>query len=414
MLVFNRDKEGGSGRFSFSDGSFSESGFGAEQVSAAIPLVWRDGAVTGNGSFRAGSVTVPGGLLKSASGDVRFEGGTFRLAGQAASPFWPEGALLWTGEFSWGKQWRAAGDFSLKPTTLSAPLPLGGILPAAAGLSLKGGLAGKGTFEFLPARTEWSCEFTPADASLSGNGLALARLSGTLRLPGGGARSRNSGGEFRFGEAKLDDVAIRNGSLSFRLLRPEECDILSAGGTVWGGRARLAAPFTLRAGTEAADAGIVVRGLEWAGLLRSLGLPGDLIDGRADGTLFWRIHADGRPPALASAELTAAAGGKLKLEALEPFVQAGSSGSAARQRILLNLLRDFNSRSLRLRLEEASGGGWLLSLSAAGRPGQLQIRDENYRRLIRSVDPAAFGLDGEIEFTVNYRVPGKKEAKEKK
>ena len=42
-----------------------------------------------------------GGLLKSASGDVRFEGGTFRLAGQAASPFWPEGALLWTGEFSW-------------------------------------------------------------------------------------------------------------------------------------------------------------------------------------------------------------------------------------------------------------------------------------------------------------------------
>lgn len=414
VLVFNRDKEGGSGRFSFSDGSFSESGFGAEQVSAAIPLVWRDGAVTGNGSFRAGSVTVPGGLLKSASGDVRFEGGTFRLAGQAASPFWPEGALLWTGEFSWGKQWRAAGDFSLKPTTLSAPLPLGGILPAAAGLSLKGGLAGKGTFEFLPARTEWSCEFTPADASLSGNGLALARLSGTLRLPGGGARSRNSGGEFRFGEAKLDDVAIRNGSLSFRLLRPEECDILSAGGTVWGGRARLAAPFTLRAGTEAADAGIVVRGLEWAGLLRSLGLPGDLIDGRADGTLFWRIHADGRPPALASAELTAAAGGKLKLEALEPFVQAGSSGSAARQRILLNLLRDFNSRSLRLRLEEASGGGWLLSLSAAGRPGQLQIRDENYRRLIRSVDPAAFGLDGEIEFTVNYRVPGKKEAKEKK
>ena len=50
----------------------------------------------------------------------------------------------------------------------------------------------------------------------------------------------------------------------------------------------------------------------------------------------------------------------------------------------------------------------------AGRPGQLQIRDENYRRLIRSVDPAAFGLDGEIEFTVNYRIPGKKEAKEKK
>ena len=95
-------------------------------------------------------------------------------------------------------------------------------------------------------------------------------------------------------------------------------------------------------------------------------------------------------------------------------MQAGSSGSAARQRILLNLLRDFNSRSLRLRLEEASGGGWLLSLSAAGRPGQLQIRDENYRRLIRSVDPAAFGLDGEIEFTVNYRIPGKKEAKEKK
>ena len=65
-------------------------------------------------------------------------------------------------------------------------------------------------------------------------------------------------------------------------------------------------------------------------------------------------------------------------------------------------------------VEEASGGGWLLSLSAAGRPGQLQIRDENYRRLIRSVDPAAFGLDGEIEFTVNYRIPGKKEAKEKK
>ena len=54
------------------------------------------------------------------------------------------------------------------------------------------------------------------------------------------------------------------------------------------------------------------------------------------------------------------------------------------------------------------------SPNAAGRPGQLQIRDENYRRLIRSVDPAAFGLDGEIEFTVNYRIPGKKEAKEKK
>lgn len=158
----------------------------------------------------------------------------------------------------------------------------------------------------------------------------------------------------------------------------------------------------------------MVRGLEWTGLLRSLGLPGDLIDGRADGTLFWRIHADGRPPALASAELTAAAGGKLKLEALEPFVQAGSSGSAARQRILLNLLLRFQQPQF----AAPPGGGvrrrLLASLSAAGRPGQLQIRDENYRRLIRSVDPAAFGLDGEIEFTVNYRVPGKKEAKEKK
>ena len=120
--------------------------------------------------------------------------------------------------------------------------------------------------------------------------------------------------------------------------------------------------------------------------------------------LFWRLYFDGRRPELVSAELTSSGSERLNLQALEPFELA--SGGGARQRLIDIYSGDFHCRSLRLRFEREPAGSALLSVSATGRPaGTIKVRDDNYRRLIRSVNPAAFGLDGEIELSIDYRIP---------
>ncbi|MBS1368822.1 MAG: hypothetical protein HPZ91_02595 [Lentisphaeria bacterium] len=414
-LAFERGESGASGgAYMLSGGSVFEREMGGGEIAIDLPLQWGEHGAQGSGTFRAGEIALPGNVLREASGRVRLDDGRFKFDGTAASAFWKGDALRFAGDFSWDREWEFSGEYELKPVVLEKPLALDAVLPAASGMTFSGGLSGHGAFGFYPARTDWSCELSAADGALKNNELEVRKLYGTLRLPGSGAGNRNPGGELRFGEITADTVSLRNGALAFRLLRPDECDILSASGSIWGGRARLSAPFTLRTGMDTVEVGVVIRGLEWSGLLREFGLGSGLIDGRADGMLFWRLHADGRKPELASAELTSVGSEQLKLEALEPFVLASES-SAARQRIYLDLLRDFNCRALRLRFEEEPAGSTLLSLSAAGRPaGPIKVRDENYRRLIRSVDPAAFGLDGEIEISVNYRIPAKREKKEKK
>ena len=404
-LVYTRGKAGGSGAFRAEGAAFRENGSGLEQISVELPLEWRENGVSGTGTLRAGNVTLPGGFIRSLTAALRLENGTLAASGGAASPFWPDGSLTWNGRLLWNGRWRLSGDFALKPVTLSAPLALGGILAAPSGLALSGGLSGKGGFELLPERMTWGCELAPDKAGLAGDGFAFADLSGTLRLAGSGTEGWNPGGEFRFGSFKAGPAEIRDGLLAFRLPRPGECDVLSGSGMVLGGRARLTAPFTFRFGSGAVEAGVAVRGLEWARLLEALGFDPELIGGRADGMLLWHLSPDGKSLCLGSAELTAVGPQRVKLEALEPYLASGKNAD----RRMLEFLRDFDCRSLRLRAEEEAGGGVLLELSVSGRPAGAA-----YRKLTRSVDPAAFGLDSEVDFTVNYRIPDWKKAKERK
>ncbi len=417
MLSLRRSGEGEfQGNYTLSDGSLLEQNAGGEQISIELPLVWNADGVRGDGTFRIGRAVLPGNVVDLLAGKLRFHEGRLEFEGTGRSGFWRGEALRFSGGFSREREWVLSGQYELEKITLEKPLLLEAILPAASapGMRFSGGLSGHGNFEFAPARSDWSCELKTSDGTLRGAGIELRKLYGTLRLPGNGAGSRNPGGEFRFGELSAGTTLVRNGMLAFRLVPPDECDILSGAGRIWGGRIRLSSPVTLRPGMSSVEVGVVIRGLEWSGLLRELGIDAGAIGGRADGMLFWRLYSDGRRPELVSAELTSAGGERLKLQALEPFVLASES-SSSRQRIYLELLRDFNCRMLRLRFEREPAGGALLSLSAVGRPaGTIKIRDDNYRRLIRSVNPAAFGFDGEIELSVDYRIPAGNGEKEKK
>ncbi len=406
-LTFNVTDGAGDqrGRFIVAGGRFRENGIAVNNISVNLPLEWKENKVCGGGTLLAEKVVLPGGLVREISGELDFENGVFNGSGKAASPFWPDGSLLWNGRLFRNGRWHLAGDFTLNPVTLTSPLELGGLLPVLAGAAFSGGLSAKGAFELLPEKTGWSCELTPEKAALTGNGFAFSGLSGTLRLAEGEAEDRNPGGEIRFDSVSAGPVEVENGALAFRLPRPGECDVLSGGGTVWGGRARLSAPFSFHSGSGAAEAGVVVRGLEWAGLLKAFGLAPDLVGGRGDGMLLWHLDPGGKAPSLVSAELTSIGTQTLKLETLEPYLVNEKGVS----RKMVEFLRDFECRTLRVRAEEETGGDILLELSVSGRPS-----GQGYKKLSRSVDPADFGLDGEIDFSVNYRIPGWQKAKEKK
>lgn len=394
------------GRVIVGGGSFRENGVAVDNISVNLPLEWNGSKVSGGGTLLAGKVALPGGLVREVSGALDFENGVFHASGKAASPLFPDGSLLWSGRLFRNGRWRLVGDFTLQPVTLTAPLELGGLVPVLAGTAFSGGLSGKGAFELLPEKTVWSCELTPEKAALTGNGFAFSGLSGTLRLAESEADNRNPGGEIRFDSVSAGPVEVEAGTLAFRLPRPGECDVLIGSGTVWGGRARLSAPFSFHSGSgAAAEAGVVVRGLEWSGLLKAFGLAPDLIGGRADGTLLWHLDADGKAPSLVSAELTSVGTRTLKLEALEPYLVEEKGVS----RKMTEFLRDFECRSLRVRAEEEPGGGILLEFAVSDRPS-----GQGYKKLSRSVDPADFGLDGEIDFTVTYRIPVRQKAKDRK
>ena len=410
------ENSGHSGSYVLSGGSIFEQEDGVDDVSVELPLTWAAGGARGEGSFRIGRIVFPGNVLDSASGGLRFETGALKFDGSAASGFWKGDALRFSGEFSRQREWVLAGKYDLAEVVLEKPLPLGAVFPAvsAPDMSISGKLSGGGSFEFTPLKRDWTGQYGIAAGTFRCRELELRNLYGTLRLPGSGAGSRNPGGELRFGELAAGSFSMRNGMFSFRLLRPDECDVLNGSGNVWGGRVRLSSPVSLRPGMESVEIGMVIRSLEWSGLLRELGIDAGAIGGKADGMLFWRVYTDGRRPELVSAELTSAGGERLNLKALEPFVLASDS-SASLQRFSLELLRDFNCRTLRLRFEREPSGSALLSIYAAGRPAEtIKVRDENYRKWIRSVNPALFGFDGEIELSADYRIPAGNGTGEKK
>lgn len=406
-LSFKRGDDGMfHGSYELSGGSIFEQQHGMDEIAITLPLTWTADGAQGEGTFRSNRVVSPGNVIRAASGKLRLAGGECSFEGCATSEFWQGEALRFSGECSRTPGWGLSGEYVLDKVVLEKPLPAAAVLPGptVADMRFSGGVSGRGTFGFSAAGSDWSCELTAADGTLEAPGMVLKKLHGTIRLPGAGSGTRNPGGELRFGEIAAGALQVRNGMLAFRLLRPDECDVLSGSGNIWGGRVRLASPFTLRSGTESVEVGVVIRSLEWSGLLRELGVERGTIGGRADGMLFWRLYFDGRRPELVSAELTSSGSERLNLQALEPFVLA--SGGGARQRFYLEMLRDFHCRSLRLRFEREPAGSALLSVSATGRPaGTIKVRDDNYRRLIRSVNPAAFGLDGEIELSIDYRIP---------
>ncbi|MDR0933056.1 MAG: hypothetical protein LBM70_08580 [Victivallales bacterium] len=406
-LSIKRDQtEEVSGVYTLRGGEILEQKWGGRAISVDLPLKWGKDNTKGDGTFQIGELTLPGKVLRTASGSIRLDQGRFHFNGVAASEFWAKDAFSFTGEFLWGKTWEFTTQYKLSSTKMNTPLVLSEVLPALSGMSYSGELSGHGLFELFPTRRNWSGEFKLNNGTLKKAGFEAKQLSGSIRLPGSMA-NLNPGGELRFGEIYVAGVGLRNGMLNFRLPHSKQCDIISANGNIWGGRARLISPFSLRSGNSAAEIGMMIRGVKWNELFKSLDLQSGLLEGTADGMLFWRFRADDSCLDLVSAELTSVVGENLKLAALEPFVLANAK-SSSRQRIYLELLRDFNCRILRVRLEEEPSGSVLLELSAAGKPsGSIKVKDENYRKLINSIDPAAFGLDGEIEIFTSYRIPAK-------
>ncbi len=399
------DATGRSGRYLVENGSIQIDGYAAREVTVDLPVVWTESGMAGRGTLRAAEVDSPDGILQSVTSSLQLANGELKLAGTAASPQWEDGALTFDGRVFRENRWRMTGAFRLSPVELASPLKLNEVVPVFSGMSLAGNISGNGSFEVLSEKVAWNCEFKPDGATFSGNGLALKNITGTVRLEKNREKPGNPGGELQFASATGGPVEMRNGSLAFRLPRPGECDVLSASGHIWKGRARLAAPFSITSGSAPTEVGVNVRGLDLQKLLEAFAFAPGLVDGQADGTLYWNLFTDGRPPVLISADLTAHGARQLKLQALESYI---TSSSGPEQKLLFELLRDFKCSALRLKAEEEEAG-IRLELSGSGRPSKA-----GYRRVTRSVDPALFGLDEEIDFTVNYRIPYRKEAKDTK
>lgn len=126
---------------------------------------------------------------------------------------------------------------------------------------------------------------------------------------------------------------------------------------------------------------------------RILNLPAGVIAGRGDGTVTFRGGAKPEPVAL---ELISRSVRHLRFQPLEKYVDQ-RGGNTARRRMVLEALRDFNCRELRLRAVR-SGDMTDLELAVAGRSERpLTLPDDKLNRLV--------DIDTDMELMLTYRIP---------
>ncbi len=383
----------------------------AEGLSFELPLASAEALPAPEGRFQVGRVELAGVLSGTAAGVLRqrFPGG-FGFSGRAGrtaddTPFNFDGEAGFRVDGTFG----SAGAFSLPAVRLAQPLALGPLLPfGGAGWTIGGELGAKGGWNFGSGRADWKLELLPVAAEIAADGLRLGGVSGSVRLPSGG--EKRPGGELRFRSLDSGRFQLTDGETVFRLPDFDECDVVSGQANLWGGRARLAVPFSFRAGRGGADLSVRLDDFRFAGLGALFHLPPSLLAGRGSGTAVWRLAA-GVPPLLAEAEFTASADRQIKLGELEPLVLGGGEPSPA-HRIALEALRDFSCRELQLKLlAEAQPGRYRLTVSAFGRPTRpISVGDEKVRRFLSSVDPASLGLDEPVRVSLTYLL-AEKEAK---
>ena len=290
-------------------------------------------------------------------------------------------------------EWSMDGNLELPVTQLAEPIHFGEFFPAASGVRLTGKVGGEGDFRFAGGSRRWNLTLRPFGAELAGPQFKLSGISGMIRVPGEGAGYRDSGGGLTFDGFSAAGITLGKGMVNWLSSRPGVLEVQDASGSLWGGRARLAAPLVWTASRPGPEFALQLNDINLETAARILNLPAGVIAGRGDGTVTFRGGAKPEPVAL---ELISRSVRHLRFQPLEKYVDQ-RGGNTARRRMVLEALRDFNCRELRLRAVR-SGGMTDLELAVAGRSERpLTLPDDKLNRLV--------DIDTDMELMLTYRIP---------
>lgn len=140
-------------------------------------------------------------------------------------------------------EWSMDGNLELPVTQLAEPIHFGEFFPAASGVRLTGKVGGEGDFRFAGGSRRWNLTLRPSGAELAGPQFKLSGISGMIRVPGEGAGYRDSGGGLTFDGFSAAGITLGKGMVNWLSSRPGVLEVQDASGSLWGGRARLAAPL---------------------------------------------------------------------------------------------------------------------------------------------------------------------------
>ena len=382
QVEFDAAGEGGR-QYGFSGGEFS------------LPLQFPDWEKARPGTVKAAAIRVPGNFLSEAQGSLQLKPAGLAFEGKGGSRFFNGPVLRLTamaGRLPNG-EWSMAGTLKLPVTQLKEPIRFGEFFPSAAGVRLSGKIGGEGEFRFAGDSRRWNLALQPFGAELSGPQFRLSGVSGEIRVPGEGAGYRDSGGELTFDGLVAAGIALGKGRVNWLSSRPGVLEIQEAAGSLWSGRARLAAPLVWTASRPGPEFSLQLTDIDLETAARLLGLPDGVIAGRGDGTVTFRGGAKPEPVAL---ELTSRSVRHLRFRPLEKYVDQ-RGGNSPRRRMVLEALRDFNCRELRLRAVR-SGGMTDLELAVAGHSERpLAFPDGKLNRLV--------DIDTDMELMLTYRIP---------
>lgn len=368
-------------------------GFSGGELS--LPLLFPDWEKARPGSIKATSIRVPGNFLSDAQGTLRLKPNGLSFEGQAGSRFFSGPVLrlnAMAGRLPNG-EWSMDGNLELPVTQLAEPIRFGEFFPAASGVRLTGKVGGEGDFRFAGGSRRWNLTLRPFGAELAGPQFKLSGISGMIRVPGEGAGYRDSGGGLTFDGFSAAGITLGKGMVNWLSSRPGVLEVQDASGSLWGGRARLAAPLVWTASRPGPEFALQLNDINLETAARILNLPAGVIAGRGDGTVTFRGGAKPEPVAL---ELISRSVRHLRFQPLEKYVDQ-RGGNTARRRMVLEALRDFNCRELRLRAVR-SGDMTDLELAVAGRSERpLTLPDDKLNRLV--------DIDTDMELMLTYRIP---------
>lgn len=403
-LSLTRKQEQLSGEASLTGGSLTvplgdELPLAVKQLSARLPIRLPEAGNTPAGTFSTGTIQMPGEWIQSASGTLRLAGNGIAFQGRAASPYLAADVPLeFQGGIGAGRPF--SGSFRLKTATLARPISF----KAPAGLQEAGRYSGKLAASGSFGGEGWQLEFQPREGKLTVGGFELDQLAGVLRLGEHDSRQQNSGGEFSFRQMSGHGVEVADGWMRFRLPRAGEFNLTGASGVIWGGRARLESPLFFTQEMGAPEVGIRLRGVRISQLLKTLGLPAAPISGVASGRAVWRLQP-GKAPELVSADFSSDRVDYLRLGALEPFL-LNRAGDSPRTRRIIEILRDFTCRNLRLKIDREEAAKGTLELVVTGHPTRpIAVTDHSIQRYVNTIDPALLGLDSDMTVSITYRLP---------